>query len=305
MLSSTFTFKNSQGINVHVFKWFPESKPKAIVQISHGMVETAERYARFAEALVNAGYGVYANDHVAHGRTAKSVTDIGVIGKNGFIEMTDTVHELTEIIKKENPSTKVILFGHSMGSFISQKYIQDYGKDISGVILTGTAGPTAGVGVVKLLASIQMAVKGVDSKGHFLTKLQFGGFNKKFAPNRTEFDWLSSEDAEVDKYIKSEYCGAVTTAGFVYTICDGLTKLHSDSVMNKVPKELPMYIFVGEKDPVGGETKTVTWLINKYKALGIKDVSHKFYSGARHELLNEKCKDEVAKDVIIWLNDHI
>lgn len=304
MTGSTFTFNNADGIKVFVYKWLPETEPKAVVQISHGMVENAERYERFAELLTKEGYGVYANDHLGHGKTSVNIEEIGNLGKCGFGQMVATVHELTQLIKKENPTLKVFLFGHSMGSFISQRFIQEYGDELAGVVLSGTAGPTAGVGLVKKLAGFQCSVKGEASRAKFLTKLQFGGFNKAFAPNRTEFDWLSRDTSEVDKYIQNKYCGAVTTAGFVYTIADGLSSLHTDEVMNKVPKGLPIHVIVGEMDPVGGQTKTVRWLLDKYKAIGINDVTYQLYSGGRHELLNETNRDEVMHDVVTWLNQH-
>lgn len=302
--SQTFTFKDSQGNEIYVYKWMPNTAPRAIVQIAHGMVETAERYERLALALTKEGYGVYANDHLGHGRTAKTSDDVGHFEADAFNISVKVLQQLTGIIKQENPSLDVYLMGHSMGSFMVQKYIQGCGSEIKAVVLSGTAGKTPMLGAIKGLAWFQKTIFGPRAKANMMDRIKFGGYNKKFAPNRTGFDWLSRDNTEVDKYIADPFCGVVATIGFFYELTVGLIGLHDPAAIARIPKNLPIYLFSGDKDPVGEETKSVLSLIEQYQQAGIKNLEYKFYPDGRHEMLNEINRDEVTADLITWLKRH-
>lgn len=305
MKTKTFTFKEAKGIKIFVYKWEPEQEPKAVVQIAHGMVETAARYERLAMALTQEGYVVYANDHIGHGKTAGTVEKVGHLPEDGFNRMLQSMHQLTELIKMEHPGLDVFLLGHSMGSFLAQHYIQEFGSELKGVVLSGTAGKAKGLGAMKVLTSLQKRLYASNTKAKTLTKLVFGGHNKKFEPVRTSSDWLSRDEAEVDKYNRDPYCGNVATIGFYHELVKCLSFIHQDHNMARIPKNLPIYIFGGEVDPVSLSTKTAKWLIEKYMRLGIKEVTYKFYSGGRHEMLNEINRDEVTGDLIKWLEAHV
>lgn len=304
MKQETFTFKDPDGVDIFVYKWLPESENiKGIVQIAHGMAETAARYERFARFLTERGYAAYANDHRGHGKTAKSVDEVGYIGEDGFNWMVKDMKQLNEIILKEYPDKPLFLFGHSMGSLLGQRYISIYGDSIKGVILSGTCGNQGmmlNLGIS--LAKMELRKKGARAKSERLDRLTFGSYNKGIKALVTKFDWLSRDKDEVDKYIKDPYCGGVFTTGFFYDFFIGCKEIHKKENMQRIPKELPIYIFSGMKDPVGRYCKTVKWLINEYKNIGIKDVSYKFYEDGRHEMLNEINRDEVMNNVVLWLD---
>jgi alpha-beta hydrolase superfamily lysophospholipase len=207
------------------------------------------------------------------------------------------------MIKAENPMLPLYLLGHSMGSFLSQRYVQLYGNDIHGLILSGTNGRQGlilDLGLV--IATLEIKLKGRKKRSKILNNLSFGSYNNMFKPVRTGFDWLSRDEKEVDKYIEDEYCGGVFTAGFFYDFFKGLKDIEKKTNMALVPKDLPIYIFSGEKDPVGKCTKGVLKLIGEYKSLGIKDINCRFYKDGRHEMLNEINRDEVISDLLQWLN---
>lgn len=308
MKDSHFTFNTKDGTEIFISKWTMDnaSRPKGIIQIAHGMAEHVLRYEGFAKVLTEEGYVVYGNDHRGHGRTAGSTENIGYLADdNGWDLVVEDMHELTNIIKEENPETPIFLFGHSMGSFLSRTYIQRYGNEINGVILSGTGGNNGLLGKVGILvAKGEMKRKGKRTKSKRMDKLSFGSFNKAFSPNRTSFDWLSRDNKEVDKYIEDPLCGEVFTAGFFYDMLRGLKDLNKRENIEKTPKDLPIYIISGDKDPVGKNAKGVLQAYNSYVKVGIEDVEYKFYKGARHEILNETNKEEVYKDVIYWLNRH-
>lgn len=308
MKAENISFKAKDGTEVFASKWIMENeaKPKAVIQISHGMAEHVLRYQEFAKALLEEGYVVYGNDHRGHGRTAGSPENIGYFGdENGWNLVVEDMKELTNIINDENPDIPVFLFGHSMGSFLSRTYIQRYGKEINGVILSGTGGDAGLLGKVGILvAKREIKRNGKRAESKRMDNLSFGSFNKAFSPNRTDFDWLSRNNKKVDKYIDDPLCGGVFTAGFFYDMLTGLKNLNKKENIKMTPKDLPIYLISGDKDPVGKNTKGVLQVYNSYRKAGVMDVVYRFYIDARHEILNEINKEEVYKDIIIWLNKH-
>lgn len=309
MLSKNFVFKSGDGTDIFVYNWMPDEdiKVKGIVQIAHGMAETAARYERFAEILTKNGYIVYANDHRGHGKTAGNIESLGYLAdEDGFGWLVKDLYQLSGIIKKENSELPLFLFGHSMGSFAAQKYIMLYGNELKGTILSGSNGRQGIIlDIGTMFAKNEIKKHGRKVQSFKLNKMSFGSYNNTFKPNRTEYDWLSRDNAEVDRYIEDPFCGTVFTAGFFYDFLTALKEIENKSNLSFVPKDLPIYIFSGEKDPVGKCGKGVINLYNRYKNYGIKDVTYKLYKDGRHEMLNEINRDEVMKDVVDWLNKQI
>ena len=308
MIEKTLKLKVSDNHKIYAYNWRPENEDiKGIVQIAHGMAETSYRYKGFAKELVAQGYIVYADDHRGHGNTAISIDELGYIGPDGFNRMVEDMKEFTDFIRyKENKDLPLFLFGHSMGSFLSQRYISLYGNGIQGVILSGTSGdqgPILHVGI--RIAKREVAKKGPKTRSLRLNNLSFGNYNKKFKPNRTDFDWLSRDEKEVDKYIEDPYCGEIFTTSFYYDFFRGLKEIFKKSNVEKIPKDLPIYIFTGDKDPVGSMGRGTLKLVKTYQNIGIKNLEYKLYKDGRHEMLNEINKDEVMRDVINWLNKHV
>jgi len=304
MKSSTFTFKDQDGVEIFVYKWEPESNPKAIVQISHGMMEHAARYERFAKALTAEGYVVYANDHRGHGKSA-TPEQKGLMGPNGWSGAVKSIKALTDVIKKEKPNLPVFLLGHSWGSFMAQNYIQDYGKELKGVILSGTNGKQGLLGPGLMIAKGEVKKKGIDGLGTKMDGMSFNGYNKRIKKPKTRSDWLSRDEKEVEKYVNDPECGFVCKNGFFVDLLSGLKHIWSKEQEAKIPKDLPIYIFAGSEDPVSNYTKGIQELIGRYNKLGIKNLTYKFYPGGRHEMLNETNRDEVTKDTIAWLNSQL
>lgn len=304
-----FTFTNKDNISINAYKWIPKDSDniKGVVQIAHGMNEHILRYDYFAKELNRHGYLVYGHDHRGHGKTAANIDELGYISDNdGFIDMVEDMRLMTDIIREDNPDTDIILFGHSMGSFLSQRYVQIYGDLIDGLILSGSNGrpvPVLGLGII--LSKLAMKIKGRRAKIEFFDDLTFYGYNKRIKPLRTKFDWLSRDIDVVDKYIEDPYCGNLFTVSFFHDLYLGLRRIHINDNMEGTPKNLPIYILAGEDDPVGYYGKGIVNLYNIYKDLGILNLSYKLYESGRHEMLNEINKDEVIGDVITWLTNNI
>ena len=307
MKVENFKIVDKGDLEIFVYKWLPDEnvEVKGIVQISHGMAETAARYEDFARVLTTKGFIVYANDHRGHGKTAGQVSKIGDLGENGFNLMVENMHQLNDRIKEENKKLTIFLFGHSMGSFLAQRYICLYGSQLKGAIISGSCGKQGiTIDIARLIAKGEIKKIGRTGKSNKLVKLSFGSYNNSFKPNRTAFDWLSSDNKQVDKYIDDPFCGTVFTAGFFYDFLGGLKSIADNKEIKKVPRNLPIYIFSGAKDPVGKNGKGVLKLVKTYKEHGMVNLTYKLYKDGRHEMLNEINKEEVIEDVVKWLNAH-
>ena len=251
MKSETFTFKASDGMQIFTYKWMSDdaSVVKGTVQIAHGMAEHAGRYERFAEALTKAGYAVYANDHRGHGKTAGSQEKVGYFAdENGWEKVVEDMHTLTGIIKNDYPKKPFFLFGHSMGSFLSRHYSMLYANELSGLVLSGTGGDPGAMGKLGLfIAKMDAKFHGKKAKSAIMNKLSFGAFNGAFKPNRTNYDWLSRDNAEVDKYISDPLCGTVFTAGFFTTCWVALAISIKKKISQKYRRTCPFIFFRARK----------------------------------------------------------
>lgn len=248
-----FYFKSNDGKEIYIHQWNDIANPKAVIQIFHGMAEHAGRYQRFAEFLNDNGFLVYADDHRGHGKTAGSVEEVGYIGEDGFNRIIDDERLLTELIKERHPGLPVFVFAHSFGTFIGQAYITLYGKDIDGIILSGSAARNQ-IEIIfgRVLTTIERVFTGERKKSLLLNAVCFGTYNKKITNLVSPFAWLSRDEEEVRKYEADEFCGAVFTVNFFYYLFKGFADLYRKGNFNKISQNLPVYIMSGAEDPVGG-----------------------------------------------------
>ena len=286
-------FESFDKTKIHYYKWDEVDKPKGVVQIIHGMAEYAGRYENFAKYLNSVGYIVFADDHRAHGETAPDESKIGKYdGENLFF---DTLKDELFISKKlkEEYNLPLFVFGHSYGSFLTQVYIQNsniYDKAIicGSALMKGRVDVKLGL----LIAKLTKAFKGKDANAKLIEKINFGGYNKKFK----EGVWLNSVKEEAEKYYADKFCGKSFSAKFYVDFFGAFSKIYKKKNLLKIDKTKPIFIIAGNDDPVGSMGKSVTKLYNFYKKLGL-DAYVKLYSGARHEILNEKIKNEVYEDI--------
>lgn len=305
MQSDTQTLTAADGTELHLYRWSPEDRaPKAIVQIAHGMAEHAGRYDRFAHALTEAGYVVYANDHRGHGQTNPDGADHGYFAKgNGFDVVVNDMGLVARLARGEHPDVPLFLFGHSMGSFLSRAFAARRVEPIDGLILSGTAGdpgPLAGIG--RTLAGLQAKLRGPRHRSGLMDTIVFSQNNSQFKPARTKFDWLSRDPEEVDAYINDPLCGNVFSAGFYQDLLGGLSEVVTDDNAAKVPNNIPILVLSGDRDPVGDNGKGPQATADQYSKGGSTDVTLNLYPEGRHEMLNETNRDEVTVDIITWLD---
>ncbi len=279
MREDTITVTSGDGIELQTYRWAPEGEPKAVVQLQHGLGEHAGRYRRFGEALTNAGYLVYAPDARGSGRTAKG--EYSNWGPDGWPGWVDDLTKLNARIRADHPGLPVALFGHSMGSFASQNWLLDHSADVDAAVLCGT---TDVAGLVPVLDSPIPA--------------DLSTFNAAFE-HRTGFEWLSRDEAEVDKYVDDEMCG--WTAQPLKDISTLAAASDPDQVA-RVRPDLPILLVAGDADPINGTGEAVRLVGQRYRDAGVQDVTVTIYPGARHEILNETNRDDVTADVLSFLD---
>jgi alpha-beta hydrolase superfamily lysophospholipase len=269
--------------------------------LSRSPTEHAGRYARVAEALTGAGYAVYANDHRGHGRTARTPAELGLFAeRDGWTKCVEDLWLLNRRIASEHPSVPIVLMGHSLGSFMVQYFVSEHGEALAAAILSGSNGkppPIAPVGL--FLARLERLRLGQRGHSPLMHALFFGPFNKPFAPARTPFDWLSRDNAEVDKYIADPLCGFESTVQLYIDVLQAARETTKPSRRARIPKTLPIYVFNGSRDPV---SDNIEQLIGAYRTSRLTQVIHRTYADGRHESLNETNRDVVTRDLITWLD---
>jgi alpha-beta hydrolase superfamily lysophospholipase len=277
-------FPSTDGVTVAAYRWDAVGEPHAIAQITHGVGEYARRYSPLAEVLSRQGLVVYAHDHRGHGATATSDDELGVLGETGWGELVADIGRMGQHARDEHPGLPLALIAHSLGSFATQQYLLDHSADVDAVVLSGTA-------------SIDLLEPMMDLDA----PMDLSMFNAAFEPARTAFDWLSRDTDQVDRYIADPYCGFGLDIAGGKAMFVGARALADPARVAKMRADLPVYIVVGDVDPVNGQLALVNVLVDRYRQAGLSDVTLQAYADARHEVFNETNRDEVFGDVAAWL----
>lgn len=289
----------ADGHNIHAQLWLPEAQTSCVIQIFHGLGEHSDRYARFAAIAVERGFAVCIHDHRGHGKNSEEPGHFADAG--GWQKVVSDAEVVNEYVRQEFAGIPIVLLGHSMGSFIAQTFAMHYGPRLSGLILSASSWPSRlQLAPARVLARIEALRLGIRGKSALLYKLGFGNFNKPFEPARTEQDWLSRDDTEVDSYVSDPLCGGPYSCGLWLDLLGGLFDLASDNAISCIPLDLPILISGGEQDPVGGD-KGMTNLAMHYAQTSHQRLKVKIYAEGRHEMLNEINRDDVTADWLDWV----
>ncbi len=292
---------------LHTLFWCPQEKPRAVVQIVHGMAEHIARYDEFARYLCDNGIAVVGASHLGHGLTA-SPDELGYFAdKNGWEHVVADVHLVRTFATELFPETPYFILGHSMGSFITRHYLTlDCAKGLSGAVISGTADqPMAIVSIGRFLDGLLKLFVGKRKKSRLLNSMSFGSYNKPFKPVVTGCEWLSKNTENVAQYAGDPLCGFCFTVGGFGDLFSGLKYIGNTKNTAKIDKTLPCFFIAGSLDPVGECGKGVKRVYESYRKAGISDVRLKLYEGDRHETLNELDRHTVFADLLSFFNEFI
>jgi alpha-beta hydrolase superfamily lysophospholipase len=286
MEPDTFSYRSADGRKLVGYRWAADGgqTDAGVVVLVHGMGEHLRRYDHVANALTAHGFAVYGHDHRGHGASLAPNDEPGQLGANGWPAL---VHDLNLVIaqaKSDHPGLPVAMVAHSMGSFATQQFLLDHGADVDAVALTGTA-------------ALDLLEPALDLSGD----LDLSAFNAPFQPARTDFDWLSRDELVVDAYLADPLCGFGIDSASAKDMFVGARRLADPAEVARMPRDLPMYLAVGSKDPVNGGLTLLRALVDRYRTAGLTDVTVRVYDDSRHEILNEVNRAEVIDDLLQWL----
>jgi alpha-beta hydrolase superfamily lysophospholipase len=256
MPDTRFSYTSSDGLEIVAYRWDPVGAPIGAVQLTHGMGEHALRYENFARALTAQHLVVYAQDHRGHGATARSADALGDLGRAGWSALIEDIGLLSATIRSQHPGLALLLIGHSMGSFAAQQYLLDHSGEVDAAVLTGTAALDLLESVLDLDQPLDLAM-----------------FNAPFQPARTDFDWLTRDESIVDAYLADPLCGFGIDTESAKAMFVGARRLAVTEELAKMRADLPLYIAVGESDPVNAGLALLAPLVDRYRSAGLSDVT--------------------------------
>ncbi|GAB4551438.1 MAG: alpha/beta hydrolase [Rhizobacter sp.] len=272
----------SDGYPIELFEWAPSTPVRGVVQIAHGMGEHAGRYRALALALNAVGVAVLANEHRGHGPEALRRGEKGQLGPRGFLGVVDDMVAVSDLAQSRHPGAPLILLGHSMGSFATKIYLLDHAQRLRGAALSGTV-------------ALDLAEAGNNSAW----RLQ--DTNAPVQVRRTPYDWLSRDEAEVDAYIADPLCGFRLEVKSRQSMYAAYARAAQPEAFRGVPRQLPLYLFVGDADAIHRKLAYFNPLVERFQAAGLSDVTVRIYEGARHEVLNETNRAEVTAHFVDWV----
>ncbi len=276
----------------------PSCPPRAIVQLVHGMAEHIRRYDEVAAFLSSEGFVTTGHDHRGHGPDWPKDRLGYFAPKDGWQAILNDTLQVTHALKERWPGLPLILLGHSMGSFLAREYAIRFSGELKALVLSGTGyyGRSL-VKAGKLLASLSPAAQ----PAKMVDRIAFSGNNKAFSPPRTPVDWLSRDPERVDAYAADPLCGFLFTGKAYADFFGGLEQLTHPERLKAMRQDLPVLFISGDRDPVGDMGRGVQKVYQSFLDAGMKDVTLRLYPGARHELFNETNRDEVFRDLSVWL----
>lgn len=303
-----FSFTSKDGkTRVHAVRWLPEQgEIRAVLQITHGMVEYIERYRPFAEFLTGKGFLVVGHDHIGHGESVATREDWGYFASRPSDTLVADMHRLRKLTVRDYPNLPYFILGHSMGSYLLRKYLTIFGEGLQGAIVMGTG--CVKDGTVRMgmgIARLQAALYGWRHRSRLLQRLSYDKPYKKYDTTGRDRSnsWLTKDVSVVETYHGDPKCSFVFTLNGYMGLFEAVLYDNQPGNIAKMPKELPIFLVSGEEDPVGNLGKGVRQVYDKFKEAGVKDVTLKLYKDDRHEILNETDREVVYEDLVEWLKE--
>ena len=277
----------------------PQGEVRGAVAVVHGMAEHRKRYNELAAFLTDNGYGVVTYDLPGHGESAEG--ELGHFGEDGWRTLVSSAMRAVKRARKEFPDVPVILLGHSMGSMIARCFIQEHDDEIDGLILSGAPNWQRAVNAGILLAKRIKKRRGGKSASKLLDRLVTGNFNRSVKNPKTDVDWLSYDEANVQEYIEDPLCGfGFTVQGYLDEL-EGMRQMHEVKLYQVKNRQLPIVFLAGGEDPCIGGTEGFKDSTDTLRNAGYRNITTRLYPKMRHEILRETNHERVYRDILRWL----
>lgn len=297
-------FKGEHGTMLPGKIWMPKKEACAVLQISHGMTEHICRYEKLAEKLTDNGIAVAGFDLRGHGRNAGN-PECASFGEGGWKASIRDMHLFYLELEKCFGGVPHFIMGFSLGSFLLRDYLSCYEDQINGAAILGTGQqPGAVLSVLMQIVKRETKAHGFDNPTPLVDKLSFENYNRKFAPNKTPYDWLCADEEQLAAYGKDPLCRKHISAGLFYQLLDAMRRTGNKGVYEKWNKEIPVLLLSGAQDPVGDFGKGIRKLKNSMDRAGLKDVEAHLIQAARHDLFHEEKSGgaKEATDILLeWI----
>lgn len=293
-----YSFFNSYGDNLRGHFWKTKAPIGNVILVT-GMQEHSNRYDDFAKFLNDNGLDVYCLDHYGQGENVRN-GKYGIVPKHTFFKYADTIHEL-QLRLDLTTEIPTYVFAHSMGSFITQAYLQRHANVAKKVILCGTSGKIPFSKLGFQLAKMKINDKNWDEPSPFFTALSVGSYAKTIKDREFECDWISYNRENRIKYVDDPMCGYMCSNGFYYNLLEGTSRIFDGKYIRAINEDVDIFVIVGEHDAVSNNAKRAHELIKRYNRYDHYKIHLKVYKRMRHEILNEIGKEAVYQDVVDYL----
>jgi len=304
MKKEMITIAGCDGLPIRVIIWTPEEAPKALLQITHGMTEHIGRYGRLAESCTARGIAVAGFDLRGHGANPGD-PHCASFGENGWDATLQDMQLVFTCLQSRFPDCPHFMLGFSLGSFLLREYLSRYPGNIAGAAIVGTGSQSP------LLLSLMMAIvrtqikkSGFDGTTPLVKKLSFETYNQKFAPNRTQADWLCADEAELELYLKDQLCRESISSGLFRQLLGSMQFSGGKTAYGNWNKDMPVLLLSGQDDPVGNAGKGVIQVKNAMDRAGLRSVCLHLFPKARHDLLHEErsgCASQAREILLEWI----
>lgn len=309
MIKNEFYYLSADNkTQIHAVEWKPEKEIIGVIQIAHGVTEHILRYEQFAEFFTQKGFVVVGNDHLGHGTSiAKNSKPMYFGPKNSWNFVVQDIETCRKMTKEKYSDIPYVLLGFSLGSFLVRTYLIDYAKEpIDASIIMGTGYiPNFKIAIAKMIANNEAKKVGEENTSSVIKSLTFETYNKLFKPNRTECDWLCSNEKAIDEYLADPLRGKNYSAGLFIELLSGMQYTSNLKNIKKMNKKIPIFLLSGDKDPVGEFGKGVIKTFDILRKAGIENVDIKLYKDLRHDILHEKNRNNIYADIYNWLEKNI
>lgn len=309
MVKNEFYYLSADNkTQIHAVKWKPEKEIIGVIQIAHGVTEHILRYEQFAKFFTQKGFVVVGNDHLGHGTSiAKNSKPMYFGPKNSWNFVVQDIETCRKMTKEKYSDIPYVLLGFSLGSFLVRTYLIDYAKEpIDASIIMGTGYiPNFKIAIAKMIANNETKKVGEENTSPVIKSLTFETYNKLFKPNRTECDWLCSNEKAIDEYLADPLRGKNYSAGLFIELLSGMQYTSNLKNIKKMNKKIPIFLLSGDKDPVGEFGKGVIKTFDILRKAGIENVDIKLYKDLRHDILHEENRNNIYADIYNWLEKNI